>query len=255
MAKPDQTYEFATDADATSDPGLTRRATGFVAGKRLPAKWLNWALNGAGKWAAYVSNLHGEPEFLGKVYHWTGLHKFQGGFQSTWPLGMAGAHNEVLYTDIDGNLTSRQRTIALPLASSFTSDLGAVGPAWNYAIAIGDPPQVGWVSIQDGSLHGEFALPHGAKLVQMQALVSVSAFSGSPPLLTMSLGIRDTDAPQETFFTTQRSDDGLLTHAGLEALPVLNGATQTVWLRFDGTGANHVHWVKVTFLDPGPRNY
>jgi hypothetical protein len=78
MSKPSDTYAFSTNALSTSDPGSTRRATGFVAGKKLPAKWLNFLLSGAGKWFAYVDNLHNETDFLSKAYAWTAAHTYSG---------------------------------------------------------------------------------------------------------------------------------------------------------------------------------
>ncbi len=74
MPKPSTITTWATDPGATADPGATRRATGFVAGKKLPAKWLNWILNQNGAWLTYLRDLHTEAEFLNKVYRWTNSH-------------------------------------------------------------------------------------------------------------------------------------------------------------------------------------
>jgi hypothetical protein len=76
MAKPSTTYPFATDVGATADPGSTRQATGFVAGKKAPSKWFNWLHKGAHDWFEYLDNLHNETEFLNKAYAWTGAHTF-----------------------------------------------------------------------------------------------------------------------------------------------------------------------------------
>ena len=82
MAKPTTITTWATDAGATADPGATRRATGFVPGKKLPSKWLNWILNQNGAWLTYLRDLHTEIEFLNKAYFWRGRHSFvvPGGF-------------------------------------------------------------------------------------------------------------------------------------------------------------------------------
>jgi hypothetical protein len=76
MAKPADTYQWASDVGVTADPGSTRKASGFVAGKKAPSKWFNWLHRGAGLWHAYLNNLHNESEFLNKAYAWTGNHTF-----------------------------------------------------------------------------------------------------------------------------------------------------------------------------------
>ena len=76
MPKPSTITTWATDPGATADPGPTRRATGFIAGKKLPSKWLNWILNQNAAWLTYLRDLHTEPEFLGQDYAWTGTHTF-----------------------------------------------------------------------------------------------------------------------------------------------------------------------------------
>jgi hypothetical protein len=78
VPKPTEVPTWATDAGAISDPGPMRRATGFIAGKKLPAKWLNWLLNRQAGWFTYLRDLHNEPEFLNKPYNWSGLHRFTG---------------------------------------------------------------------------------------------------------------------------------------------------------------------------------
>jgi hypothetical protein len=96
MAKPSETYPWATDVGATSDPGPTHKATGYLAGTRLPAKWLNYTLNGVHKWFEYVGNLHAETDFLNKVYAWTGAHSFTGGVDVNSDIRLIG-DREITY--------------------------------------------------------------------------------------------------------------------------------------------------------------
>lgn len=87
MPKPSTIITWATDAGATADPGPTRRATGFIAGKKLPSKWLNWLLSQNAAWLTYLRDLHNEPEFLGQNYAWTGTHTFGTRYvRKLWPL-------------------------------------------------------------------------------------------------------------------------------------------------------------------------
>lgn len=76
MAKPSDTYDWAGNVGATVDPGSIRKGSGFVAGKKAPAKWFNWLHRGASLWHAYLDNLHNEAEFLGQDYAWQGHHVF-----------------------------------------------------------------------------------------------------------------------------------------------------------------------------------
>lgn len=102
MAKPTDTLPWATDPGATSDPGPTRKATGFLAGKRLPAKWLNYLLNKQGAWFQYLANLHDESEFLNKNYTWTGQTTFAGttrlasGVEISYPAPVARARQLIM---------------------------------------------------------------------------------------------------------------------------------------------------------------
>lgn len=124
MAKPGDLYPWATDVGATVDPGPTRKATGFVAGKKPPAKWVNWLENGAYKWRQYLDNLHGETEFLNKIYAWTGLHSFADNVDFNDPVTLDdtvtldGASNEVVYG------AARTRTVLIAMAAAQFHDAG-----------------------------------------------------------------------------------------------------------------------------------
>lgn len=113
MPKPSDIPVWSTDPNTTADPGVTRRATGFVQGKLLPAKWLNWVLNRQGAWFQYLRDLHLEPEFLSKTYPWTGAH----GFASSVGLfgqTVLGPAVELLYGNGAGIPTPKYRTVMVP---------------------------------------------------------------------------------------------------------------------------------------------
>lgn len=53
-----------TDGDETGlatrvDPGASQMAQGFVGGRRLPGRWLNWLLGGITDWLAYMREANG----------------------------------------------------------------------------------------------------------------------------------------------------------------------------------------------------
>lgn len=122
MAKPTSITTWATDAGATADPGATRRATGFIAGKKLPAKWLNWLLNQNAAWLTYLSNLDTEPEFLNKVYKWTGRHWQYVSAGVFWKLQNDGSS---YFCDSAGAQVTVHRSAQLSLFSSS----GLFGPS------------------------------------------------------------------------------------------------------------------------------
>lgn len=259
MTKPSETYEFATQTNppAVSDPA-SRRASGFVAGQRLPAKWLNFLLNGAGKWHAYLANLHSEPEFLNKEYTWTAWHRFHGGFTMKNGLGLAGAANEVFYTDDNGALTPRARTVAVPLTMFTTTyDNDALRPAWVYGTSVGNAPPYrhGWYSkLGELDLAGTVHVPHGATITSVEADVGVQVLGVGG---TCAMRVEATAGGVHTTFAAAfRSDDGLLRTAAEWPGASVDGATQVLLIRFHTYRAvSAVHAVRLTFLDPGPRNY
>jgi hypothetical protein len=109
MSKPDDTFQWATAPGATLEPASDEQAAGFATGQRPPARWHNWLFNGAHQWFGYLSNLHGEAEFLNKAYSWTGMHRFSSGYvANNW-----GVQGEVLYVDETGGLVPKTRTMLL----------------------------------------------------------------------------------------------------------------------------------------------
>lgn len=72
MAKPTDTYPWAINAGATADPGPSAEGTGFRAGKKPPAKWFNFLLNGAHQWFTYLNNLPNENAFRNAPITWGG---------------------------------------------------------------------------------------------------------------------------------------------------------------------------------------
>jgi hypothetical protein len=263
MAKPTATItEWATDAGATSDPGPTRRATGFIAGKKLPAKWLNWLLNQNAQWLTYLRDLHTEPEFLNKVYHWTATHRFASGFAANhW-----GVSGEVLYAEpATGGTILKERTIRLP-HTAFCAEQEPEGGVLGWHMIVRDEyPNNGWSKHvnYDTGLYGEIALPTGATLVRVVARVEGIAWLGVDSSIQLSTGLAQIEGDFLKYRTVEKNSGPLqgttlLTVDAAIDLPWLgpfDGSHQTLLVRFTGLGSVVVDWVQVTFMDPGPRNY
>lgn len=53
MPPPSTPNTWATDANTTTEPSSGKKAAGFVAGEKPPAKWLNWLFNEIFQWLGY----------------------------------------------------------------------------------------------------------------------------------------------------------------------------------------------------------
>lgn len=234
MTKPAEVPEWATDPGATSDPGPTRKATGFVAGKRLPAKWLNWVLSRQGAWLHYLANLHDEGEFLNKVYRWVGNHYFN------W-IVIDHASNEYGYA------TPRTRVV---LRSPLTGASDIEG-GW---IAGGSG-----VLCKDVAAHWEVAI----RLPQFSTLTRVRA--GSSGLgATASMGVYVTACDLATGGAVGGTLIGSYDAAGAGTkildsgtlAEVIDNQTKFYFVQFAAAELNAgVNWIELTFLDLGPRNH
>lgn len=250
MAKPSETYEFATGDGATSDPA-SRRASGFVAGQRLPAKWLNYLLNGYGKWASYVNNLHAEPEFLNKGYAWTGAHTFDEA------IAVAGT-----VTANDYQQTTRiPRTWMVPLTA-----FRVVGndPKWTFLDvdeeAFGVSAGIYWLhsgSSQNSRISATLKLPHGTRIQRVRTLVYTPGLKMAVSRLFSNKetgGVIRTPIVEHTFTANDLFDSGAIA-GDLD----IEGPTDVLGISFTTTTTSvdpsRVCWVELTYLDPGPRNY
>jgi hypothetical protein len=265
MAKPSTTYEFATDSGATTDPGPTRRATGFVAGQRLPAKWLNWALNGFGKWTSYLSNLHDEPEFLSKAYTWTGWHRFHGAFTMKAGIGLSGVPpaNEIFYTDDNAGLAPRLRTVMVPLTqfvpARVSFDPVADIDGWSYYEDDTTPDGMGtgWTTGKAiKRLLGHVRLPHGSTLTRVRCWVQTGgmALNVSRVRIDPATGVITRAYLSET--TT--SANGLLESVAISGADAAADSAIDVFrivLQSTTDTVHRVRAVELQFLDPGPRNF
>jgi hypothetical protein len=268
MAKPSTIAAWATDSGATSDPGPTRRATGFVPGMKLPAKWLNWLFNQNGAWFTYLRDLHTEPEFLNKVYAWTGAHRFAsslGAFQNV----VFGPGSEPLYGNASGTLTPRSRTVLLPNSAFLLGSTHSIiePSSWVYisrdpANPLTNTPGFFHTGGQ-GPLIAEFQVPHGARVTSVFA----GAVVPDGATLTMSAGVKEAGADINYTFDDAHgvseswTGGNTLTQSGQlrvnPANPVHDSSTSTRIIRFTAAeaGGSIVKWVKVVFEDPGPRNF
>jgi hypothetical protein len=256
MAKPTEIPSWATDAGATNDPGATRKATGFVTGKKAPAKWFNWLHNRAAQWFLYLDALHNEPEFLNKKYSWTGDHGFArsvGAFNNV----VFGPNSEPLYGDAAGVPGPRLRTVMLEPCGLNGWDPRAMQGA---GAASQDPSRnsIGWGKIglpvpyggglvrvrvgyerkaagDDANLWVRKAMP--AKTVPFGEYVSLELFE----LSTTCTGQQIVDLGPIT--------DTLDTSVAVYSLEIGPSANRTQPL------PDVVHWIEMQYLDPGPRNF
>lgn len=253
MAKPTDIPTWATGPGETIvDPGPTRTQTGFVAGKKAPAGWFNFLFNRQGAWFSYLNDLHNEAQFLNKTYTWTGLQAFNGTARFGTNPQIAGTTNDLVYTNAGGTVTQRDRTILLPM-TRFQSR----SPEWFFGGFAGIEGDI-WAT--NGlvtptypltPLVAQFQIPTGAVL--KSATVGLTEVSAGT--CGVHLGY---DVPESLSGVSQSvtaSATGSHT-VSMVAPDPHDSATMLckLWLVVTA-GHWSMQWAKVTFGDPGPRNY
>jgi hypothetical protein len=278
VAKPSSITTWATDPGATADPGPARRATGFIAGKKLPSKWLNWLLSQNAAWLTYLRDLHTEPEFLGEDYAWTGTHDHPGAVNIAGPLdvtsgnvrfaGMRTTQNiaftgttEPIYTDAFGNFTMRPRMVLVNLRHGIeTHTLGAYEPSTMRAVY----EHTSWLFRDPATLTFPLEMPRGAHFISARVgLRNVAAADRVVNINVMASAAHKT-TPSATS-GAPLSSDGRTVPMGAEAivtLPVnpllspliIDNAAVTYSLLIEGEQNVRIYWIELNYLDPGPRN-
>jgi hypothetical protein len=204
-------------------------------------------------------------DFTNDEHTWTAEQVFLAGHvQGNWGVG-----GEVVYVDpATGAPTPKEDTVRLPMNAFFpeTENPTTAKRGWFLTLTTLMSGKPGWVrdpDPQNGGLYGEFALPTGARLVRVQAKVEgmhIAAGDSSIQLSTGLLQIEDDFLKERTVEKNSGVLTGstLLTVEAATDLPWLgtfDGSSMTVFIRFTGINLVAVNWVKVVFLDPGPRNY
>jgi hypothetical protein len=253
MAKPADTYQWASDVGVTMDPGSTRKATGFVAGKKAPSKWFNWLHRGAGLWHAYVNNLHNETDFLSQAYTWSGAHRF-GALVGLDQPRIAHATNELLYADAANVVAARARHVWLPM-EPFERD-----GTWTYSTSNGT-----WTTTDaGGALHfmvGRDFQPSGATLTEVRVALYLPTGRGVDIAVDrIAYDGGSTPAnPTVTSLGTATTGALVVAHQVPVALSAaIDNSASTLRVSIVGDGSSgvlQVRGIRLAFNDPGPRNF
>jgi hypothetical protein len=110
-AKPTNLGQFATDPGRTLEPLLAEKGVGFLGAKKLPARWLNWALNNSYLWNQWLD------AYESTSHLWTAPQTFTAG---------------IVVNDLTG-----LHTAVRGLAGNAASDIGVQGEAGNGASSYG----------------------------------------------------------------------------------------------------------------------
>ncbi len=262
MAKPSSITTWATDPGTTADPGPARRATGFVAGKKLPAKWLNWLLSQNGAWLTYLRDLHEEPEFLNKLYKWTGTHRFGGGL---------GINGEIVYSDLEGAVSAPDRWVHLPITGLVPATYEGVGaangtPSWKFYRNPADgvvAESYEWRAAAAGfPLVGLYRLPTGSVVTAMRVNLHLDAEGSS---ITLNAGLYSgvggpasnpgvsavVEGPYNDLYEMAIPDSPPITGSSRLFRVSFRWATTNLGALLGAVGSG----LAVRFADPGPRNF
>lgn len=259
MAKPTDTYDWATGPGATEEPPSDMKVAGYTQGQRPPPKWHNWKWNGASKWFKYLRDLHLESEFLNKDYTWIGYQKLSAGHVgNSW-----GVSGEVLYADPEtGVPTPKMRTTLHALKGSTFVWPGREEKSGVYRNGAGISL---WTSAEldrSPEFRHDIELPRGATLqawrmvaftlgatsvaqVSLQKATPVWSPPGAPALATLGT----------TQSTTIVSAE-VVGQSGLSEV-ITEGASYYLAFILNPYAADNVVTfgaVELTWLDPGPIN-
>lgn len=258
MAKPNNLFAWATAPGSTLEPGTGEKAAGLAAGDKIPARWINWLSNGAHQWFQYLSNLHGEAEFLNKDYPWTGQHAHSGGITVNGGVDLNSTSRLIGSLEMT-YATTRQRAVAVPLHSgSGCIDYGTdqyAGPG-----AFGGDPH-GIITLYNGSTPPSvspawflpISWPEGGTLRAWHAVVDPDASNGvTAELVKRTVDYSATLAPTTSVVSSDTTSGGsrqLLSDITLEE--VNTGAANDYFLVFRQGGAEaitaQIHAVQIIY--------
>lgn len=184
---------------------------------------------------------------------WTAWQRFQGGFTANVSLGLTGASNEIFYTDEAGVPVPRIRPTYVPL-----DDLAWSGDAWR----TGDDLDTGSIAanVPDAWLRVPVRLPHGARLVRVEARIISAAetkiiWAHRNHATAGLFGSGSNTAPAAALGTVLGVDVDQVADTATGSFVVrLRGGNAQVPATVAGTYAV-LSWVRLIWLDPGPRNY
>jgi hypothetical protein len=201
------------------------------------------------------------PEFLDKVYSWENAHGFRSSI-GVYGNVVLGPGSNVLYANAAGVIAPREVMIQVPM-TSFVSEEGA----WQYVGIVpvqGGPSGTGsrWrKGSAPGRLFAEVRLPDGA----IPTMLRIAATPVGAAAINVGFGRIDSWFFSGEIADTLYSQYGgkAITGEGIHEIPYDNTAgwafkadinTLLVVIETAAETAA-IHWVKVKFLDPGPRNF
>jgi hypothetical protein len=257
MAKPSNLIRWATGVGTTLEPTEDEKTAGFVALQKPPARWHNWLWNGAYQWFSYLNNLHNETQFLNKTYPWTGAHAFSGsvGIFSTAVIG--GTTNELEYADSAGVVTPRSRTVNIPLITGMPYSTTAAelqmtgsGAMWS-------------VDGSGGTILLPLKLPHGAIVTDILGVWRNDGGGATTYGLALIRSTPDfASGTVPTLSTLGSGASGSIASGGTWIGPgaitptaAVNNALYEYALQATAGAEGDLAGVRVTYLDPGPRNH
>ncbi|HYG68367.1 MAG TPA: hypothetical protein VD838_11925 [Anaeromyxobacteraceae bacterium] len=187
----------------------------------------------------------------GAAFEWTNLHRFAGGFQSSVPLHLTGGTNEIAYTDAAGAPVPRSRTTYVPLAA-----LSQLAPTTGDGWQVVDGSAVARSPLHDFVL--PLVLPSGARLMRVDVrgvaagsvdLRFVQVTHGGSNSVAAYAGAVASGVPATTEIVVDQAVD-----AALHTLELRVRSSDTLTA---GVGAHYgsISYVRLIWLDPGPRNF
>lgn len=279
MPYPESDPDWATDTNIATgtesgtptkvDPGSGYRHQGFVPGATFVGPYVNFQLHRLGRWVtAYLKDLHNQVEFLNKAYTWTGGHTFNTADVTTLTATNGVVFSSYLHTAGRVRITGGSGEFEYNPAQARTNvqismSGGEAGPGGGFINTSDELVQT------NGGATERFCvrLPRGAVLQSVEAIYEKdSVASGATAgYLAAARWSRDWVTPGPSVIGTNYGQANATASTSPQPLSLTGlsdtfGADDVLVITVSGlatlsTNAASFHGLRMSFDDPGPRNY
>lgn len=179
-------------------------------------------------------------------------------------VGSVKANDDFLYCDAAGASDTRSRTMMIPLTGGVPTTT-----SHDWAAVLDDGADTHYITtstpaLGDGQLW-DVVLPFGCEVTQVRAGVTQGAAGSTQEMrLQIFRSLRDKSAPFASPTVTSLGSDAAA-GAGEAVLSVTLSPTFTqgqadtlavrVFTSDSGASSDRIHWLDISFNDPGPRNF
>ncbi len=292
MAKPatpaqgwatDTNYSTGPNAGTPTkvEPSAGEKASGFVPGSAAVAQHMNFELNLLAQWTQYLDGLETDPDFVDQDFAWGGEHTFDAdvNIEGQAAVGTLRVGNGDIFLDVGGaEVLYSTGGVPDPISRntyiSLAKGQAALGPGSDAELGLWrNAGQLYWfvdASASSARLHFPLELPTGAKVNGVTAGFKNQSAGSRDVAINIYSAFVNVGTPGSSALTnaTQAGTGAATLSSGADTVvaAVVGGLlpgydiidnTVNYWsIEVEFTGGNvELHWLAVSWDDPGPRNY